>query len=126
MKNVTVYLDSHQAKIYTMDHKDTHPKVLEDKHFHSHHDRHGHDAHKNERKVFFESISKELNEVSEVFLLGSSEVVAEFRHHLEHNHKQLAAKIVGHEAYHSHAMDAEVWKKGHAFYDVYTDHRPLN
>jgi hypothetical protein len=102
MSNVTVYLDTHHAKVYKMGLEKHTPAPLKDE--------------KHDRKHFYHNLSKELHHATEVFVVGAHNVVAEFKHYCSEHDKTTGKKLVGDETLHSHATDHEVWEKGHKFF----------
>jgi len=102
MSNMTVYLDTHHAKVYKMGLDKHTPVALKDE---------GH-----EKKHFYHKLAEKLHAANEVFVLGAHQVVAEFKHYCSEHDKVMNQKLVGTETLHSHATDHEVWEQGHKFF----------
>jgi stalled ribosome rescue protein Dom34 len=93
-QHCVVALTHHKAHIYHLDGKTAGDLSLKESSVRETNNRHVADGKKADHKHFFEDVAKALTSAKEILIVGNGTAKDEFKHHLEHHHKNIAAHVV--------------------------------
>lgn len=93
-QHCVVALTHHKAHIYHLDGKTAGDLSLKESSVRETDNRHAADGKKADHKHFFEDVANALTSAKEILIVGNGTAKDEFKHHLEHHHKNIAAHVV--------------------------------
>ena len=93
-QHCVVALTHHKAHIYHLDGQTAGDLSLKESAVRETDNRHANDGKKADHKHFFEDVARALTSAKEILIVGNGTAKDEFKHHLEHHHKNIAAHVV--------------------------------